>query len=82
MGHISFGGKTATAETETVDCEGADSIRYGGAMGAAADSFISTKSLMDIRFLESFNRTQRLSQVRVVHVGGRAASRALSKPRV
>ena len=37
-------------DAHTVDCEGADSIRYGEAMGAAADSFISRKLLMDIIF--------------------------------
>jgi len=44
----------------TVDCEGADSIRYGGAMGAAADSFIFRKLLMDIyighRWLKKLKR--------------------------
>ena len=53
-------------DRQTVDCEGVDSIRYGGAMGAAADSFISRKLLMDIyighRWLKKLKRVQQLMQ--------------------
>jgi hypothetical protein len=51
--NYSFSQNSASSRTDrqtndsTVDCEGADSNRYGGGHGAAADSFISTKLLMD-----------------------------------
>ena len=60
LSNVTDGRTDRQADRQTVDCEDADSIRYGGAMGAAADSFISRKLLMDIyighRWLKKLKR--------------------------